>query len=300
MGLKWASKTFGGRRPLIPPVGAPSLAMRCGPNEVLQVAELSCHSNPPCQLSPVSWKASSMRPGTDDRHWPSNMSSVCTYTATEAGHFLNAKRLHGDGPCLQIRHELLPGPSPRELSDANRSCSSSNASHRVAVCLAGAARTFGLPHVHQSIAKQLVRGLKHGTRADSAVDVFAVLDLGDRTWGMRASERRVAEGLGLLQPRAVARWRDGCEKAKFNKECSFRNGSWLRTPANLLRSLAQPATWGVCLSLIEAHEAAVGVKYDWIVRTRPDLLNGPWVTVAALMSGTGLAFRGDFGGDVCH
>ena len=54
------------------------------------------------------------------------------------------------------------------------------------------------------------------------------------------------------------------------------------------------------MSLIEAHEAAVGVKYDWIVRTRPDLLNGPWVTVAALMSGAGLAFRGDFCGDVCH
>ena len=201
---------------------------------------------------------------------PTNLSSICTYDGpSRTDDILESRVVYGEQPCLRIRSRV----AAVTLNGSSSTCGRRGSS-RVAVCMAGAARTFAMPAVYKSIWENLIGGLK----AD--VDVFAVIDLGDALpkrqsgWTYpqaRATEQRVANALSLLQPRMVARWRDGCEKVQLNERCSFTD-AFLQDSSNVLRSMAQPAAWDVCMSLIEARELDVGTKYDWVVRTRPDLL----------------------------
>lgn len=92
----------------------------------------------------------------------------------------------------------------------------------------------------------------------AAVDLFAVLDLGDAQpkkqkdfafARVNASRHSVAAGLAQLPVVAVAQWRDGSEKVAYNDRCRFaihtKMGKFLSQPENVQRSMAQSASWDV-------------------------------------------------------
>jgi len=165
----------------------------------------------------------------------------------------------------------------------------------VAVCLAGGVRTLVRPHVHRSIAENLLGGL------EALVHVFAVLRLGDvapkgdaaharEHSSVDASRAELRGALTALAPFLRALYLDDGdapegERAAYgvrrNPRCAMR-GFMGRSAAHEMRSVAQPASWAVCMALIERAEhngaeqtsdsrargrfAHGRAEYDWVVR----------------------------------
>ena len=168
-------------------------------------------------------------------------------------------------------------PALRELERASISALASAGGTpppRVAVCMAGAARTLTRPHVRDSIARML------RTLGGARIDLFASLVLRDvepkRQQGWAASSVDTNEGavraaLAKLGARAVVvRNASASGSVAHNPRCPL--DGWLAAkPANERRTFGQWRTVGRCVPLIEAAEAADGVQYSHIVRTRPDL-----------------------------
>ena len=149
---------------------------------------------------------------------------------------------------------------------------------RVAVCMAGAARTFTRPHVWRSIGRML-DSLANGTEGGH-VDLFASLVLRDaepkhqREWAATSvdcGESAVRAALHELRPRAVSiRNASSSQSITLNPRCSL-DGFLAASKGNARRAFGQWRTVGRCVPLIEAAEAQDGMAYTHVVRTRPDL-----------------------------
>jgi len=154
---------------------------------------------------------------------------------------------------------------------------------RVAVCLTGHPRSFVRRHVHTSIQRQLLGGLRgHGAQ----VDVFAVLGLVDapskpnsawRFSRMDSGEKETWRAIGHLRPRSVLRVPLDWGPAQVNQRCGnaqMANGlgkavspqSWYAR-----RLVPQIAAWATCHEEVQRAEHHDGVPYDFVVRSRPDV-----------------------------
>lgn len=224
---------------------------------------------------------------------PTTMPPVCWYPLTAAA----------DGSrCPQLQIEPS-GSSPRRPTayppGADAPCSaplssgcakgSAPAAHaRVAVCLAGGVRTLVRPNVARSLATNLLGGL-----AAHITDLFAVLRAADvapkgtasqneHASVAPASRAELTRALGVLAPYLRALVLDHEEVGDggggavaygtpYNPKCTLR-GFMGRSVSHSMRSLAQPASWSFCMSLIEEAESRLhrGVQYEWVVRARPD------------------------------
>ena len=148
----------------------------------------------------------------------------------------------------------------------------------VAVCMAGAARTFTRPVVWRSIGRML-DSLANGTEG-GRVDLFASLVLRDaepkhqREWAatpVDCGEPAVRAALHELRPRAVSiRNASTSQSISLNPRCPL-DGFLAASEGNARRTFGQWLTVGRCVPLIEAAEAQDGMAYTHVVRTRPDL-----------------------------
>ena len=143
---------------------------------------------------------------------------------------------------------------------------------RAALCLSGHLRTFARPHVHASIAANLVGSL------DANSDIFVALRDGDaptrrqRGWSfspVTADKAAVSAAVAALQPRFVWHARaDAVAWLQPSAGCKMKNGSWMATYTS--RVLGQLSLWAECHHAMLRAEAEDGKPYEWVVRTRPD------------------------------
>jgi len=129
---------------------------------------------------------------------------------------------------------------------------------RVAVCLAGQARTFAHPAVWRSVREHLLEDGRH--------ELFLVLATGSLTAAAASgwNDQRVTspcelrDALEALAPRATRLVVDD-----FSPPAAC--GSAPKTTRQFQK-------WAACAELVERHEAATGGAYDYIFRSRPDVL----------------------------
>lgn len=144
---------------------------------------------------------------------------------------------------------------------------------RAALCLSGNSRTFHHSFVHEEILKNLVNPL----RARMATDIFFNLKLADdaragygrpaanASASLEAVQKFNATVVNLIgngtinPPRAFLS--DGKSVAA---PVGCANGSSVQFPFALHRGME-------CLRLIERHEVQMGMRYDYIYRSRPDV-----------------------------
>ena len=181
---------------------------------------------------------------------------------------------------MLARPSLYPtGSEPPCVYTVGPSCTAvPRQESRVAICLAGGVRTFARPHVHRSIATNLISGL------DAHVDVFAILRLADvspkgsleerehsRVDASRADLKKALAALGTaLRSVVLDNSSSSVYGVKHNPKCELR-GFMGKSYEHGMRSVAQPASWARCLDHIEeAERGNGGVQYDWVIRSRPD------------------------------
>ena len=189
----------------------------------------------------------------------------CWYRVSDVQHGLPHAR--DDPDCLRI-----PPSAPREPA---RAADSSTSAARIAICVAGAPRTFTRAHVRDSIVAMLLNPL----RLDAAVDLYASLVMLDARpphqydqpdWSATPISPAAAEvgaALAPLQPRALALVQRS--EVPANPRCDL--GGYLAAPAHAERFMAQWRTLGRCLPLLERAELIDQRGYTHVVRTRPDL-----------------------------
>lgn len=144
---------------------------------------------------------------------------------------------------------------------------------RVALILAGQARSFQVPVVYGSIRTNLVRALSHFT------DVFAAVSLDDKdgreTIRDDAALLSVMNALEALQPAAATiHFReppgDGLHGA--NADCGWRLNDGATNEDNWGRLVPQYTQLWRGFRLATEMERDGGFRYEWIVRHRPDKL----------------------------
>jgi len=163
----------------------------------------------------------------------------------------------------------------------------------VAVCLVGMARTFAHELVHRSFGEYVLQSL------GCPVTAFAHLKLDDA----RGDTSRAAGGLiranATLVRAAAARIGIPRERVHLTHDGGFEhptcpdyppafdaNKTHLGSPNHYESLLGQLYNRKRCYDMVEAHEAATGSAFDWILLTRPDLTwyrpMKPWCMHAAL------------------
>jgi hypothetical protein len=149
---------------------------------------------------------------------------------------------------------------------------------RVAVCIVGHARSFHQPTVHESIARNLIDPIRRGA---SAVDVFFHVAMADvpraNTRAAVPAEQETNGAIEGMHPVVVSRYSGAGRAMNFSGvaacpagrsyACDFYHPALLRASE--------------CMEKIELYEREHGVRYEWIVKTRPDVAFGDPV---ALMS----------------
>jgi len=143
---------------------------------------------------------------------------------------------------------------------------------KVAVCLAGHARSFPRGHVYASIQKQFIGELR---RSVDKLDILAVIPTGDAEAKLASgyvlpsipsNETAIWTALALLQPRMVTRPAATSSMARVNSRC--QTDGYLNYPIS--RVLGQLVQWQMCYEQVLAAEAQDGQSYDWVIRSRPD------------------------------
>jgi hypothetical protein len=142
---------------------------------------------------------------------------------------------------------------------------------RIAVCLAGQVRTLVHPTVWRSLHERLLEHGKH--------DLFAVLGTGSAkvsaqpppvraetgAWEDRAPNACALEvALSALRPVAVE-----FIMTEGGAPCHKRAR---RESDEVAFASLQFAKWARCAKLVESHEVEAGISYDWLFKTRPDIL----------------------------
>lgn len=168
---------------------------------------------------------------------------------------------------------LLPRTTETEVRPAVR--------ERVAVCIAGSARTFRYNMTYRPILHKIVKPL----RAAHETDVFFLMRMEDAT----VTKRRPK----AIEDEDATRWTMELFKPKEIQlvtedlpESRIRPGSVPDELAHFLpprrcRGLPEEASCRVpdalyrskqCLEMIARAEVAKGVQYDWVYRMRPDII----------------------------
>lgn len=152
---------------------------------------------------------------------------------------------------------------------------------RVAVCIAGNARTFRYPFMHTTILSNIIKPL----RREYDTDVFFILrmdDAGARNRSLRSFPDAEATLNAVHQfaptkftwitstnefnhSRFIARTDSAYEAMSRPQTCGPSRESAVRLPHALFRAKQ-------CLEQIEEHEVATGSRFDWVYRLRPDVL----------------------------
>lgn len=201
------------------------------------------------------------------------------------------------GPNLRLRLSKLHNLSS---NDSN----SSDGDARIALCVAGNARTFYAPLVHEKIIENVVGPL----RSYYPTDIFVLMKLADdpRPGSPEASFHlnETLTAISKLSPTVVTFLNSSYDydtnrlASKDNRTVSAPNYC---TKVDPKRTAMMPYTLlrsAQCLSAIEAHEHRTGKEYRWIYRARPDVVlldtitspddfdagavytsTGPWVSV---------------------
>lgn len=151
---------------------------------------------------------------------------------------------------------------------------------RVAVCIVGHARSFHLPSVHISIIRNLLRPLAVNA---TSLDVFFHIGLHDvakdatKTAALKESETRKAAT--VMRPVILSIYNDS--SFNLNREAHADcppdlNPASAEYPPSLLRA-------SQCMALVKSYEERNNIRYDWIVKTRPDVAIGdPVAPIAQL------------------
>lgn len=142
---------------------------------------------------------------------------------------------------------------------------------RIAVCIVGHARSFHLPSVHISIIRNLLKPLAANA---TSLDVFFHIGLHDiakdatQTASLKESEtRNVAT---VMKPVVLSMYNDSnfALSRKAHADCpQGRHHASVEYPPSLLRA-------SQCMALVKRHEGTNSIRYDWIVKTRPDVAIG--------------------------
>ena len=176
-------------------------------------------------------------------------------------------KLEADGePPKRTRSTKLGGQSSvTNMSAPSDEGAMSERQSRIAVCLAGAARTF----VHPAIAYGFERFVVGAAGRGTTVDVFLVLGTGeedhrartnflplDSQEYVRSSEgaRHLAHAISRFAPVAVT-----IDPGPGNASCRT-------APTGQFAKVAR------CVDLARAREAQLGVRYDLLFRSRPDVM----------------------------
>jgi len=166
---------------------------------------------------------------------------------------------------------LQPSESPQKGRRAARP--QREATPRVAVCVAGAVRALIHPLVWHSLARHVLGRSEGGAGGH---DLFAVLGTGAEDQRSRTNELPLDEqpslrsaagayllshALSALRPKAVR-----LVMGTANASCGI--------PAS-----GQFSKWADCVELVRDHERSEQVRYDVLLKTRPDVLwPGPLLT----------------------
>lgn len=156
-----------------------------------------------------------------------------------------------------------------------------HASQRVAVCIAGNARTFRYNFVHASLLKHII----HPLRRTYATDVFFILRADDdgarnRTLSAIPDMRATLRAANKFNPvnltmitihdefdtlRYVPRSSHAYDLIKRPSRCTEGTQRNVRLPHALFRAKQ-------CLQTIRMYEQKQRIQYDWVYRLRPDML----------------------------
>lgn len=131
-------------------------------------------------------------------------------------------------------------------------------SPRIALCITGGARSFKCPRVHSSIKYGLADGISRGA-ADLKIFAVLHLDSSDDLSG-------IAEALDVLDVqdmqvtrKAIINSIPGCDTFAAENANSWRQNYYSQTDKQRK-----------CFNLVKSFELSSGVKFDFIVRARPD------------------------------
>jgi hypothetical protein len=152
---------------------------------------------------------------------------------------------------------------------------------RIALCIVGHARSFHQPSVRESIYRNLIQSLSANS---SSLEVIFHIGLHDvaRVPGMAAtdSEKETISAAEAMKPIVISVYEGSPHLLNQSLHAVCSEGSDYASneyPPSLLRA-------SQCMTLVKARERQLGTKYDWIVKTRPDVAFGDPVSISHLPS----------------
>lgn len=169
------------------------------------------------------------------------------------------------------KNPLNSSVSPVESKKSSLGDREGNAG-RVAICIAGHARTFHLQSVHQSIIDNFVKPIRMSA---SSVDVFFHVGMRDVSRPQYAPSANNSDGannaaMNLFDPVVVSR--------SFGRGAALNRTGVAPCPAGTsyasniyYRALLRAHE---CMNLVRGFEKKHDFRYDWIVKTRPDIVFG--------------------------
>jgi hypothetical protein len=145
---------------------------------------------------------------------------------------------------------------------------------RVAVCITGNTRSFYLASVHESIARNLIAPLR---AEGGVVDVFFHVALADRprhqTKTAKSMKRMTLAAMKSFKPVSITSFNRTLQKVSEQANCPPGAAQAASSyPYALLRA-------SQCMDQVARHEHTLQRKYDWIVKTRPDIALGDPITI---------------------
>lgn len=170
-----------------------------------------------------------------------------------------------------------PPPVPNTLSPTNSTERSPIKNGRVAICLAGDARTFSLPLVHQSILDRVVYPIARKYKTD----VFFSIAIDDETRSLAHKMQALTKAVKLFNPVVTNIESAGIYNGHSRKVNQFHERfEWLKAPErcglsskdNIIRLPHTLYRASQCLDAISKYEQKSGVQYDWVYRLRPDIV----------------------------
>ncbi|KAJ3191272.1 hypothetical protein HK101_007921 [Irineochytrium annulatum] len=147
---------------------------------------------------------------------------------------------------------------------------------RIAICMAGSARTLKYPLVYKTIRKYVVEAIG----GDPVVFAYLKLeDSHDPRWNLwpQPLDNSIADLKPALDYINITGLKtdQGDVTLKTNPNCTFRPDAWLHQDGPLQRFLGQYTSVRECFKLIEDYEKSHAMKFEMVLRIRPD---GAWMT----------------------
>ncbi|KAJ3106009.1 hypothetical protein HDU97_007193 [Phlyctochytrium planicorne] len=145
---------------------------------------------------------------------------------------------------------------------------------KVAVCMAGAARTLKYPVVYKTIKNNVIDALGADVKLfgylkmqDPATDKDAWVAWPDPT---KTSEDELKEAMSVLKPETI-KYTYESNPIEENPNCAFAATTWFyNKTARIQRALGQFNALSECFKLVEEYENKNAMKFDMVLRIRPD------------------------------